>query len=257
MPGRWCIRSSPSTASPGAVSGTAPDFDARRIRDHRFINKALAMELLSALLLIRIDSPASVLAHCHQLNGMPNQASPTRRPDVTAVYDRWLSTPGFGLVGEVSARREVEPSFYKDQLGQALRRGKEFQERWKMPVYSLVLNVGQIASDELLQKTYLDFVAEEKLKRDGPVRVLPVYAMDLTVAVRRNEGNLAPDEFRFGSNVLANQFDQMIDGLLANPGEDADKEWMCNIMSVAPGSLGPVPGPAPRPRRRRGRSPSP
>ena len=204
-----------------------PDIDRRKIKEHRKINKALSMELLSALLLARLDSPREVLSHCKTRHGLPHRPAGSGLIDVEAIYEAPGTTPGFQVIVAASAKRDVTEWFYVRQLDQAHAHGVHTYSRTPVPVYALVLNGGKIGTDERLQEVYRTFVRSKGLQRSGPVRIVPVYAPDLAVAIRRLEASLAPDAFRFDADVLASVLDALIAGASVKPKEDRDPDWMC------------------------------
>ena len=209
------------------LADNVPDFDRRKIKEHRKINKALSMELLSALLLARLDSPREVLAHCKTRHGLPHRHAGSGLIDVEAVYEAPGTAPGFQVIVAASAKRDVTEWFYERQLEQAHTHGVNTFARTGVPVYGLVLNGGKIGTDKRLQETYRTFVGSKGLQQGGSVRIVPVYAPDLAVAVRRLEASRAPDAFRFDSDVLPRVFDTLIAGASIKPKKDSDPDWMC------------------------------
>ena len=210
------------------IADNVPDIDRRKIKEHRKINKALTMEMLSAMLLARLDSPREVLSHCKTRHGLPHRPAGSGLIDVEAVYEAPGTTPGFQVIVAASAKRDVSDGFYTKQLVQAHTHGVVTHSRTGIPVYALVLNGGKIGSSKRIQRTYRTFVESMGLRQDGPVRIVPVYAPDLAVAVRRLEASLAPDAFRFASDVLPRVFDALIAGAFITPKEDRDPDWACN-----------------------------
>ena len=205
-----------------------PKLDQGVLRSYRRINKALSMELLTALLLTRLDSAERVRSWCCTRDGLPNNFAPSGAPDITASYPASEGTPAFQVVAEVSAKREVTDEFYRTQLTQALEHAKDQLDRSEeRPIYALAINGGRIASDVRLQKVYREFVEKNGLDKDGPIRVIPMFAGDLAVALRRMEVRLAPDRFRFGTDSLAQVFNALHEGLRRDE-PNADADWMCN-----------------------------
>ena len=217
----------------------------RKIKEHRKINKALTMELLSALMFARLDSPREVLAHCETRHGLPHRAAKGGLIDVEAVYEAPGTTPGFQVIVAASAKREVTDGFYRKQLLQAHTHGVATFSRTGIPVYGVVLNGGEIGTSKRLQDVYRSFVASQTLQPDGPVRIVPIYAPDLAVALRRLEQSLAPDAFRFSPDILPQVFNALIAGV-SHPPEKPAKDWMCKCWTQM------VPDPYPKPRGQRG-----
>ena len=209
------------------LADNVPDIDRRKIKEHRKINKSLSMELLTALLLARLDSPREVLAHCWPRHGLPHRPAKSGLIDVEAIYEAPGTTPGFQVIVAASAKRKVTDDHYRKQLKQAHAHGVTTHSRTGIPVYGLVLNGGKIGTSTRLQEVYRSYVESEGLRRGGPVRLVPVYAPDLAVAIRRLEQSLAPDAFRFNSDILPLVFDTLIAGLSVKSEEDRDPDWMC------------------------------
>ena len=184
-----------------------PDVKVRQTHEYRKINKALSMELLSALLLTRLDSAREVFSWCETRNGLPHRYAPCGLADITASYPASGEIPAFRVVAEVSAKREVTRESYTRQLSQALDHAAQLAEKsGGEPVYALVINAGRIGSDRELQEVYRSFVKNKKIKPDGPVRLLPIYTGDLAVALRDLEVGLSPDRFRFGGRRVGGGF---------------------------------------------------
>ena len=201
----------------------------RNITGHRKINKGLAMELLSSLLLARLDSTREVLCNCETNHGLPYGFAPGGLTDVEAVYESaGVTLPEFQVIAAVSAKSEVTRTFYREQLEQALRHGKELAGRTGLRVYALILNGGDTSSDAGLRDVFHRFVESKKVARDGTVRLVPMYAPSLASAVRDLEAGLPPDAFRFEADLLAVVLDMLIDEALA-PGPNADPEWTRNV----------------------------
>ena len=120
------------------VGSTSP----REIAQHRKINKGLAMELLTGLLLARLDSASAVHCNCDTRHGLPHAVAGGGMTDVEAIYEASGATPRFRVIAAVSAKSDVTRTFYLKQLQQALRHGRQIAERTGVPVYALVLNGG-------------------------------------------------------------------------------------------------------------------
>ena len=222
--------------------------DPREIAQHRKINKGLAMELLTGLLLARLDSASAVHCNCDTRHGLPHAVAGGGMTDVEAIYPASGTTPRFRVIAAVSAKSDVTRTFYLKQLQQALRHGRQIADRTGVPVYALVLNGGDVGSDEDLQDVFQAFMASEGVGRGGPVRVVPMYAPSLASAVRELEANLAPDAFRFGSDVLADVFETVLDGLLEPSEKKRPADWVRKTWTQV------VSG---EPRRRAPRGPQP
>ena len=97
-----------------------------------------------------------------------------------------------------------------------------------MPTYSLLINGGDIGSNEELQNVYRSFVQHNNLQPDGPVRIIPLDAADIAVALQRIEDRGGRNPLFFGSDKLVMIFDTLQEGLLQDEVHD-DPDWMCNV----------------------------
>ena len=196
---------------------------ARRIADHRHFNKGLAMELLTGLLLGRLDSARRVTCNCKTRKRQPHMWAPRGLADVEANYS--VPAPGFHLVAEVSAKSNMNASNFRDQLDQALNHANERAEQSGTPVYALVLTTGRFATDKALQKEYKSFAMEKKLALNRNVRVVPMFASDFALAIQDIERNLDPKGFRFGAETVGQALNALSDRLLAG-GKTNPDDWM-------------------------------
>ena len=209
-----------------------PNVTKRHVFQYRIINKAMAMELLSASLLAYLNKPREVRSWCvHKGNGTPNYFSPPLHADVTARYFNEENNRPFRVIAEVSAKKAVTKAFMRKQISQAWNHGRvDALNRDGGLVYALVINGGKIGSDPQIWKVYHDFVKEEKIKPNGIVRLLPLYALDLVAVVRRIKDNEPAGGLQFGSGLLARIFDELIKAI---SGEfmhgDPDPDWMCKM----------------------------
>ena len=199
----------------------------REIARHNWINRGTAMEMLSGLLLARLDSAREVLCNIETRHGLPHQYAGGGLTDIEVAYEMPGTAPGFQAIGAVSAKSDVNEDFLRDQLDQAHKHAKAIAKRTGLRVYALVLNCGKIGSDDKLLATYRQFVKDKKLREDETVRLLPMYASDLASAVLELEATLPPGGLRCGADVLAEMFDRLIDGLL-DPEPKGD-DWMRTI----------------------------
>lgn len=210
------------------------NIDSSQIQEYRSVNKALSMELLCSLLLTHLAHPIWVRSWCEiRREGRPHRYAPSRSTDITAGYPASGGTKAFGLIAEVSAKREISVEFYKTQLSQALKYalqldGKKAECYADMPTYSLLINGGKIGSNKKLQKLYRSFVQRNNLQPDGPVRIIPMYSSDIMVALQRLENKQGIDQVSFGADKLVMIFNKLQAGLLQAE-QDEDPDWMCNV----------------------------
>ena len=184
----------------------------RKIHRRRIINKALAMELLIALLLTWLDDSDQVGSNCciNHL-GLPNNHAPKLVSDIEAEYPACDDGPAFRVLCEVSIKRRPTASDYRDQLDKTLTHAKDTsKDDDERPVYGLVINGGDIATDNALHAVYKRFLADNRLMRDGKIRVIPLCTVDFAGVML----NLVEDEaYDFRSSVLARVFDTLSEKL--------------------------------------------
>lgn len=206
-----------------------PNVTNRHVHQYRIINKAMAMELLSASLLACLNKPKEVRSWCAQRDGLPNYFSPSGA-DVTARYVNDENGEPFRVVLEVTARKAVTQSVMRKQLNQAYEHANdEAKDRDGGPVYALAINGGRIGSDPKIWKVYHDFVKKNRIKPHHIVRLLPLYAPDVVAVVRRIKASTPAGGLQFRSGLLVKVFDALISDI---SGEfmhgDLDPDWMCN-----------------------------
>ena len=95
-------------------------------------------------------------------------------------------------------------------------------------VYALVINRGQIGSEAKLQKVYRRIMERDDVKQSERVRVDPIFASYVAVALRDLDANLPADRFRYGSDSLAEIFDKLQLSMLERK-ENDDEDWMCKV----------------------------
>ena len=99
-----------------------PNVENGTVKQYRMINKALAMELFSSLLLTHLNSADRVTSWClTNPNGLPLYFAPSGASDIEVSYPVAGDTPAFQMIAEVSAKRQVDERFYATQLYQAWR----------------------------------------------------------------------------------------------------------------------------------------
>ena len=223
----------------------------RAIASHRHANKALAMELLTGLLLARLDTPREIRCYCETRNGMPHKHAPGGLTDVEAYFDE--PPPGFYVIVAASAKEDVTRDHYGEQLLQVLEHGRAVAEVEGVPVYAMVLNGGNITKDQGLRRTFAAFRGLHGLKEDDPVRVLPIWAPSLACALGDLEAKLPPEAFRFETAKFTQALDRLVAGSFDSE-EKEDADWARKVWSeVVVGEKAK----SARPRRGKGQSPEP
>ena len=194
---------------------------------YRMINRAMAMELLSSQLLCHIDWASEVRAMCRLRHGLPHTAAREGTGDVVVRYDQPDGSLAFRVVAEVSSQNRVTEEFYRRQLNQAWKFAKELSEDDEDGlVYGLVINRGEIGSDNELRRWYREFAEEKKIVPDSNVRVLPLYAGDLASAALRIQEELPTGRLQFNAWNLGSILDALLESLQAKMSSDAGHDWM-------------------------------
>ena len=202
------------------------------VKQWRIYNKAVSMELLTSDLLARLDHAEAVHAQLSTRLGHPYRAAGQGDSDIEVEYPN-VAGRRLSLVAEVSAKRKIGTGGFRAQLEQALSHAERLQAERGGTVYALVATDGEIGSDANLQKAFRQFVAKSRLNPNGPVRLVPVFALDLAAAF----GDLASQEegagLAFSAKSLAATLDHLLRGLLnGTPPED---DWMREALAAAPG----------------------
>ena len=197
--------------------------DPRDISNHRLINKGLAMELLTSVLLSRLDSARYVRSYCETQNGVPHRFAGGGLPDVEARYD--TPPPGFHVVVAASAKRSVTREFYGEQVGQAYDNGDAAAKVEKVPVYALVLNGGDVLQDKRLHAVFR-YKEESRMRSGGKgVTLVPMNATAFALGVRDLVETLPADGLRFDPSTLVDVFSKLTAGaFVAHQGQGEDEE---------------------------------
>ena len=199
------------------------------VHTRRKINKALALELLTGLMLYRFDSPLHVRSWCATNgNGLPRHFAPQGIPDITARYLRSNGT-SFSIVSEVSSMRDVDRDFYLEQLESALKHalqiGDEFPDD---DIYILVINNGDISNDDDLLTAYITFLSDQDdLQEGGRFRFVPIHTGDFGLAMVRLYAGLKNEFSQFDSQALSHGLDNLHIGL---HNLQDDEEWMLKTL---------------------------
>ena len=222
------------------ATDNVPNVETRKVHHYRIINKALAMELLSALLLTRINSATRVTSNCMTRHGLPHYFATAGKSDLTADYAATATTPEFQAVVEVSIKRVVTRQSYTEQLWEAQQHAlNQARENDHKRFYALVINAGAIGTDVGLQRAFRQFMQRDDLETDERVRLIPIYAGDLAFAVHSLRDLLRGERFLFGSDKLTAIFDALHAGVL-DPMPQHEPNWMCSTwinMAVDPPAL--------------------
>ena len=205
---------------------TGRDFDVET-HDYRWMNKALAMELLTALLVSRIDSPARVDSQCllDEDRGLPLTFAPARSADVIARYATGSGERTFGVVVEASAKRDMTPSYFETQLRQAIERGRELQAETGVPVYALVINGAEVASDADYAGSYRKMVHRYGIEDDPSLCLVAMDANDLGWAYCDLVAGPPGDRLHFRTEQLRGVLDALYAGL-QQPEMLSKEDWM-------------------------------
>ena len=202
-----------------------PDTDT--LHNTRWMNPALAMELLATSALSAIDLPDWVRCFCRlSPHGAPNTFAPPKKFDVVASYPASGRTPGFAVAVEVSAREYSMLSLqdYKQQLTQGVTHAIEMLNEAGhsfSKIYVLVANVRDPCVEGKIWDTYKEVVAETKIESNERIELVPMYTKDLAFAAERINDAYWDARGKFGPGELARVLDEHV--ALLNKDEMPDK----------------------------------
>lgn len=100
----------------------------------------------------------------------------------------------------------------------------------QVPVYAMVLNGGNMTKYKGLRRTFAAFATIHGLKRNDPVRVVPVWAPSLACAFGDLEAKLRPEAFRFDTAKLTEALDRLVAGSF-DLGEKQNPDWARKVWS--------------------------
>ena len=209
-----------------------------KVRNRRRILKGLAMELLSGSSLRHLDQPSQVTANCEVKKGRPNRVAGAGECDITADFPNDGQSPAFRIVAEVSAKEEMEDKDVEDQLAQALEHANTLLEEdpERRRIYCLVVNNGKIFGTRDLQRRYRKFAEANSLTADGPIRMVPLHALDFGMIIGSMTTQL--DSTYFKSSVLSNALDTVCEAIL-DPEPPNERLWMIEtFINAVRASLG-------------------
>lgn len=198
-------------------------------RDARKFSKGTAMEVAMASALTALDHPERVNAFwtVKEDNSHPNRFAPAYTSDLLVSWG--AAAPTFQVVCEVSAGRTMTPLYLLGQLESALRHCRKVHKREPVDVtYGLLVNPGKIGSDERLQQTYREFLADEKNALDdpeGPIRLVGLRTGDFSSILRRLD---VQDQLAFPKRLFARALDEL-HVLLREEKVPDGKQWMVEV----------------------------
>ena len=141
------------------------------VHDQNWINKALVMELLTSTLLTCFDEPDSVYSPCViDDNGLPKIYAQGEVGDAWAIYR------SFGILVEVSSKKDMDLVDFRTQMDQAIRHGAALAKEIGRPVYALVINECKIEEEQAIVDAYNSFVPIPE--KAGDVRPMPIWVGD-------------------------------------------------------------------------------
>ena len=142
-----------------------------KAHDRNWMNKALAMELLSTMLLTCLDDPKEVHSACVlDDNGRPKTYTQGGKGDGWAIY------PTFGILLEVSSKENMDFTDFRRQMNQAIDHGGALAEEWQVPVYALVINEYRIEQEKRILEIYNEYHPIDANK--GDVRPIAMWSGD-------------------------------------------------------------------------------
>lgn len=218
-----------------------------RLKHYRWINRALAMELLASLLLSYLNSAKKVRSFCLAREARAYYFAGPNLPDLIADYPESENAPAFRVLGEVSAKRKITPDWHLKQLEQALRHAKDEQDKSPEPqlIYAWVINNGDVGSDPALRLQYQEFVRKNGLLEEGcRIRVAPMHTRDAAFALALLCSKPPTGGFGFPSRWLAGALECMADELMKDAAPEP-QGWMADLFARSVGDQGSLLPPEP------------
>ena len=205
---------------------------AGRLHDYRWRNKALAMELLVALLFSRIDSPVRVESAClaDPATGLPDTFAPSGRADVSVSYRVRSPERTVRIVVEASAMRFMPVEDFRDQLAQAVGHARGLRGPPVQSTYALVVNTAPILKYEKFRAMYRAILQREGVADDPSLRLVAIQAADLALALCDLAARLPADRFPFRTEQLFVVLDTLYEGLRRRD-PSPNPEWMRRVWS--------------------------
>ena len=151
---------------PGADADEEEEEDNEMAKDSPLyrINKGLALELLMAQVMYRLDSPDYCQANCKIIKRNPSYFAGTGKPDIVVEYGS-----GFIVHVEVSADRDMELDKLREQCEGALRHMKAKGVNWTLLVTPMD------RSDAYVKETYDWFVrGNERDMRNRSIIIMSI-----------------------------------------------------------------------------------
>ena len=203
-----------------------------KLHDYRWRNKALAMELLVALLFSRIDSPVRVQSACltDAATGLPDTFAPSGRADVSVSYRVRSPERTVRIVVEASAMRFMPVEDFRDQLSQAIKHARDLEEPPVQSTYALVINTAPILKYGNFREMYRAMLQREGVADDPSIRLVAIQAVDLALALCDLAARLPGDRFPFRTEQLFDVLDTLYEGLRRRQ-SSPNPEWMRRVWS--------------------------
>ncbi|MYD92534.1 MAG: hypothetical protein F4Y02_02335 [Chloroflexi bacterium] len=202
------------------------------LHDYRWRNKALAMELLVALLFSRIDSPVGVQSACltDPATGLPDTFAPSGRADVSVSYRVRSPERTVRIVVEASAMRFMPIDNFRAQLTQAVKHARDLQEPPVDATYALVVNTAPILRYKGFHEMYRAILQREGVADDPSIRLVAINAAELALALCDLAASLPADQFPFRTEQLFDVLDTLYEGLRRRQ-SSPNPEWMRKVWS--------------------------
>lgn len=192
------------------------------VHDRNWINKALAMELLAATLLTCLDDPVEVRSPCvTDEEGRPKTYAQGDNADALATY------PSFGVVVEVSSKKDMELEQFETQLKQGIKHGSAMALASKKPVYVLVINDCDIEGrwEREVRKVYHSLLPIEA--KWGDVRPIPMSSVNFVDILDRIHPLPSEPQFRYDSLALDRAL-KTVYARLSQAGAPLEPGWTAN-----------------------------
>ena len=198
-------------------------------KNRRWIQKGLAMELVSASIMQHLDKPAAVTAWARPKDGRPNLGAGPGDADISVDFPETEQTRALKILAEVSAKEVVTTDDYVEQLSSALAHAQaELKKVPELLIYCLVVNGAKIHKDVGLHELFRGFLQKHSLTPDGNIRMVPMYSPDFGYIAGKISSSYDLTERYFEPYVLCGALDAVCNAIAQ---EELPKERMWMIDS--------------------------
>ena len=196
------------------------------VQNRRWIQKGLAMELVSASIMRHLDRPPEVTAWARPRDGRPNLAAGPKKADISIDFPETEQNREFKILAEVKAKKVMTTDDFTDELGGALEHAKtELKKAPELLIYCLVVNGARIYKDVRLHELFRGFLQKHSLTPDGSIRMVPMYSPDFGYIAGKISSSYDLTERYFEPYVLCDALDAVCNAI-AQEELPEERMWM-------------------------------